>query len=130
VQSVNGRTGAVTVNEVPDASGASVGQVLSKTENGLGWTTPSGGGSANAVLYTPQTLTAAQQECLKIAAKECQAYNKDLSEKVEEDTLKELGDKITAVEVDKSEWIAKAQDVINEATKDYADLYQKIQDLK
>ena len=32
--------------------------------------------------------------------------------------------------IDKSEWIAKAQDVINEATKDYAELYQKIQDLK
>jgi len=75
-------------------------------------------------------LTEAQQECLKIAAKECQAYNKELSEKVEEDTLKELGDQITAVEVDKAEWIAKAQDVINEATKDYAELYQKIQDLK
>jgi len=75
-------------------------------------------------------LTEAQQECLKIAAKECQAYNKELSEKVEEDTLAELGDKITAVEVNKDEWIAKSQDVIAEATVGYEDLYQQIQDLK
>jgi TRAP-type C4-dicarboxylate transport system substrate-binding protein len=75
-------------------------------------------------------LTEAQQECLKIAAKECQAYNKELSEKVEEDTLAELGDKITVVEVNKDEWIAKSQDVIAEATADLADLYQQIQALK
>lgn len=75
-------------------------------------------------------LTAAQQECIKIAAKECQAYNKELSEKIEEDTLAELGDKITVVEVDKAEWIEKCKDVIAEATKAYADLYQKIEDLK
>ena len=67
---------------------------------------------------------------LRELQKNSQLTVKELAEKVEEDTLKELGDKITAVEVDKSEWIAKAQDVINEATKDYADLYQKIQDLK
>ena len=75
-------------------------------------------------------LTEAQQECIKLAAKECQAYNKELSEKVEEDTLAELGDKITVTEVDKSEWIAKSQDVIAEATADYADLYQQIQDMQ
>ena len=75
-------------------------------------------------------LTEAQQECLKIAAQECQAYNTELSEKVEEDTLAELGDKITAVEVDKSEWIAKSQDVIAAAITGYEDLYQQIQDLK
>ena len=75
-------------------------------------------------------LTEAQQECLKIAAQECQAYNKELSEKVEEDTLAELGDKITAVEVNKDEWIAKSQDVIAAAITGYEDLYQQIQDLK
>ena len=75
-------------------------------------------------------LTEAQQACIKLAAKECQAYNKELSEKVEEDTLAELGDKITVTEVDKSEWIAKSQDVIAEATADYADLYQQIQDMQ
>ena len=75
-------------------------------------------------------LTEAQQECIKIAAKECQDYNKELSEKIEEDTLETLGDKITVVEVDKDEWIAKCADVIADATKDYADLYQAIQDLK
>ncbi|MBQ8092892.1 MAG: TRAP transporter substrate-binding protein [Clostridia bacterium] len=75
-------------------------------------------------------LTAAQQECIKIAAKECQEYNKQLSEKVEEDTLAELGDKITVVEVNKAEWIEKCKDVIAKATKDYADLYQKIEDLQ
>ena len=48
-------------------------------------------------------LTEAQQECIKIAAKECQEYNKELSEKIEEDTLAELGDQITVVEVDKAE---------------------------
>ena len=52
LQSVNGRTGTVTVNEVPDASGASVGQVLSKTANGLGWTTPSGGGGAASLIIS------------------------------------------------------------------------------
>ena len=75
-------------------------------------------------------LTEAQQECIKIAAKECQEYNKELSEKVEEDTLAELGDSITVVEVNKDEWIAKCADVIAEATAEYADLYQQIQDLK
>lgn len=44
VQSVNSKTGAVTVREVPDAGGATVGQVLTKTADGLGWTTPAGGG--------------------------------------------------------------------------------------
>jgi TRAP-type C4-dicarboxylate transport system substrate-binding protein len=75
-------------------------------------------------------LTEAQQECIKIAAKECQEYNKELSEQIEEDTLAELGDAITVVEVDKQEWIDKCADVIAEATKDYADLYQAIEDLK
>lgn len=75
-------------------------------------------------------LTEAQQECIKLAAKECQEYNKELSEKVEEDTLAELGDSITVVEVDKDEWIAKCADVIAEATAEYADLYQQIQELK
>ena len=75
-------------------------------------------------------LTEAQQECLKIAAQECQAYNKELSEKVEEDTLAELGDKIHVVEVNKDEWIAKSQDVIAAAITGYEDLYQQIQDLK
>ena len=75
-------------------------------------------------------LTEAQQECLKIAAKECQSYNKELSEKVEEDTLASLGDSITVVEVNKDEWIAKCQDVIAEATADLADTYAKIQALK
>ncbi|MBR2765763.1 MAG: TRAP transporter substrate-binding protein [Blautia sp.] len=75
-------------------------------------------------------LTEAQQECIKIAAKECQEYNKKLSEKIEEDTLAELGDKITVIEVDKAEWIEKCKDVIAEATADYADLYQAIEDLQ
>ena len=75
-------------------------------------------------------LTEAQQECIKIAAQECQAYNKELSEKIEEDTLAELGDKITVVEVDKAEWIDKCKDVIAEATADYADLYQQIEDMQ
>ena len=75
-------------------------------------------------------LTPAQQECLKIAAQECQAYNKELSEKVEEDTLASLGDSITVVEVNKDEWIAKCQDVIAEATADLADTYAQIQALK
>ena len=75
-------------------------------------------------------LTEAQQECIKIAAKECQEYNKELSEKIEEDTLAELGDQITVVEVDKAEWIEKCKDVIAEATADYADLYQAIEDLQ
>jgi len=75
-------------------------------------------------------LTEAQQECIKIAAKECQEYNKELSEKIEEDTLEQLGDSITIVEVDKAEWIEKCKDVIAEATADYADLYQAIEDLQ
>ena len=74
-----------------------------------------------------QKLTPAQQDCIKQAAQECQAYNKELSEKVEEDTLKELGDQITVVDVDKQEWIDKCQDVIANATKDYADLYNAIE---
>jgi tripartite ATP-independent transporter DctP family solute receptor len=75
-------------------------------------------------------LTEAQQECIKIAAKECQEYNKELSEKIEEDTLAELGDQITVVEVDKQEWIDKCADVIAEATKDYADLYEQIESMQ
>ncbi len=75
-------------------------------------------------------LTPAQQACLKQAAKECQEYNKELSAKIEEDTLAELGDKITVVEVDKSEWIEKCKDVIAEATKDYSDLYEAIEALQ
>ena len=75
-------------------------------------------------------LTENQQECIKIAAQECQEYNKELSEKIEEDTLAELGDQITVVEVDKQEWIDKCADVIADATADYADLYQQIEDLQ
>ena len=77
-----------------------------------------------------QKLTPAQQDCIKQAAQECQAYNKELSEKVEEDTLKELGDQVTVVDVDKQEWIDKCQDVIANATKDYADLYNAIEALQ
>ncbi len=77
-------------------------------------------------------LSERQQEAIKQAAQECQAYNKELSEKIEEDTLAELGDAITIVEVDKAEWIekAKSSDAFKEATKDYQELYDAIEALQ
>lgn len=47
VKSVNSRTGAVAVNEVP--SGGSTNQVLTKTADGYGWANAQGGGSAPLV---------------------------------------------------------------------------------
>ena len=79
-----------------------------------------------------QKLSENQQNAIKQAAQECQAYNKELSEKVEEDTLAELGDSITTIEVDKTEWIekAKSSDAFKEATKDYQELYDAIEALQ
>ena len=79
-----------------------------------------------------QKLSENQQNAIKQAAQECQAYNKELSEKVEEDTLAELGDSITTIEVDKTEWMekAKSSDAFKEATKDYQELYDAIEALQ
>ncbi len=76
-------------------------------------------------------LTDAQKECIMQAAAECQKYNKEISEQGEQDALAALGDTITVIPVeDKSPWVEKCANVISEATKDYQELHQAIQDLQ
>jgi len=65
------------------------------------------------------------------AAAECASFNKEISEQGEQDALAALGDTITVVPVeDKTPWIEACADVIADATKDYQDLHQAIQDLQ
>lgn len=90
-------------------------------------------GVAEVVITTAawNKLTDAQKECMKAAAAECAAFNKEIAEKGEQDTLASLGDSITIIPVDdKTPWVEKCADVIANATKDYTDLHQAIQDLQ
>lgn len=77
-------------------------------------------------------LTAAQQECIMEAGKYAQEFNANLSEAQENKVLDELkANGCNVVDVaDKSEWAAACASVIEENTKDQAELYQKILDLK
>lgn len=77
-------------------------------------------------------LTAAQQECIMEAGKYAQEFNANLSETQENkvlDELKAAGCNVVEV-ADKSEWAAACASVIEENTKDQAELYQKLLDLK
>jgi len=77
-------------------------------------------------------LTAAQQECIMEAGKYAQDFNANLSETEENKVLEDLkASGCNVVDVaDKNEWAAACADVIAENTKDQAELYQKILDLK
>lgn len=77
-------------------------------------------------------LTAAQQECIMEAGRYAQDFNANLSETEENKVLDELkASGCNVVEVtDKSEWAEACAKVIEENTKDQAELYQKILDLK
>ena len=77
-------------------------------------------------------LTAAQQAVLYEAGKYAQNYNAELSEKAENEVLDELkasGCNVVEVE-DKEAWAAACADVMSENTRDQAELYQQILDLK
>ncbi len=76
-------------------------------------------------------LTDAQKECMKQAAAECAEFNKQISEQGEQDALAALGDTITVIPVeDKTPWVEACSEVIANATKDFQELHQKIQDLQ
>lgn len=76
-------------------------------------------------------LTDAQKECMVQAAEIAGAYNKEMVQESEDQVLEELkADGINVVEVtDKAPWVEACKDVIADASKDYADLYQQIVDL-
>ena len=76
------------------------------------------------------SLTEAQQECVKAAALIAQDFDHQIVEEGEAaslEELKELGVTITEVE-DKTPWTDAVADLIAENTADYADLWQAIQD--
>lgn len=76
-------------------------------------------------------LTDAQKACIQQAAAECQKYNKEISEQGEQDALAALGDSVTVIPVDdKTPWVERCADVISEATANYQELHQAIQDLQ
>lgn len=77
-------------------------------------------------------LTEAQQNVLMEAGKDTQNFNANLSENAEKkvlDELKAAGCNIIEV-TDKAPWAAACSKVIEENTKDQAELYQQILDLK
>ncbi len=76
-------------------------------------------------------LTDAQKDCMMQAAEIAGAYNKEMVQESEDQVLEELkADGIHVVDVtDKAPWVDACKDVIADASKDYADLYQKIVDL-
>lgn len=77
-------------------------------------------------------LTKAQQDVLMKAGAYAQDFNAQLSEKKEQDVLKELKDAgVNVIDVpDNSEWAAACQEVIKSSTADQAELYKKILDMK
>ncbi len=75
-------------------------------------------------------LTANQQECIMEAGKYTQEFNAQLSETEENkvlDQLKEEGCNVVEV-TDKQVWADACADVIEENTKDQAELYQQLKD--
>ena len=76
-------------------------------------------------------LTEAQQKAIFAAGKEAAAYNKSISQEKEDEVLKELKDGgCNVVEVtDLAPWREACKKVIEDNTKDNADLYQQLLDL-
>ena len=77
-------------------------------------------------------LTENQQAAIMEAAKDTQAFNAELSETEENKVLEELKSSgCNVVDVtDKTPWADACAKVIEDNTKAYADLYQKIRDMK
>ncbi|MGN0643429.1 TRAP transporter substrate-binding protein DctP, partial [Gemmiger sp.] len=77
-------------------------------------------------------LTENQQACIMEAGKYAQDFNAKLSESEENKVLDELkANGCNVVEVaDKAPWQEACKSVIEENTKDQAELYQKILDMK
>ena len=76
-------------------------------------------------------LTEAQRECVMEASKYASEYCRQISEEAEAEVMEELkaaGVHIVEVE-DKTPWQDACKDVIADASKEHADLYQKILDL-
>lgn len=75
-------------------------------------------------------LTKAQQDAIFKAGKEAAAYNKSISQEKEDEVLKELKDGgCNVVEVtDLAPWREACKKVIEDNTKDNADLYQQLLD--
>ena len=78
------------------------------------------------------SLTEEQQDILVEAGKLASEFNRELSEKVENDVLEELkAEGVTVVEVDDiTPWQEAVKEVVEKETAEYADLYQKIVDMK
>lgn len=66
------------------------------------------------------------------AGKEASEFNRQISEEAENKVLDELkADGINVIEVDDiTPWQEACKDIINESTKDNAELYQQILDMK
>ena len=77
-------------------------------------------------------LTPEQQDILMQAGKEASEFNRQISEEAENKVLDELkADGINVIEVDDiTPWQEACKDIINESTKDNAELYQQILDMK
>jgi len=77
-------------------------------------------------------LTDAQRAVLMLAGRKAQDFNANLSETAENEVLAQLkADGCNVVEVtDKAPWAEACKAVIEENTKDQAELYQKLLDLK
>ena len=77
-------------------------------------------------------LTPEQQDILMQAGKEASEFNRQISEEAENKVLEELkADGINVIEVDDiTPWQEACKDIINESTKDNAELYQQILDMK
>ena len=77
-------------------------------------------------------LTPEQQDVLMQAGKEASDFNRQISEEAENKVLEELkAEGINVVEVpDITPWQEACKDIIAESTKDNAELYQQILDMK
>ena len=77
-------------------------------------------------------LTPEQQDILMQAGKEASEFNRQSCEEAENKVLEELkADGINVIEVDDiTPWQEACKDIINESTKDNAELYQQILDMK
>ena len=77
-------------------------------------------------------MTPEQQNVLMQAGKEASDFNRQISEEAENKVLEELkAEGINVVEVtDITPWQEACKDIIAESTKDNAELYQQILDMK
>lgn len=78
------------------------------------------------------SLTQQQQDWIMEAGRYASEQNRQVSEQTENDVLQELIDYgVNVIEVpDKTPWQEAVKDIVEENTKDHAELYQKIVDLK